>query len=145
MYKFIALVLSLFFFLCSDPASARGRSSHSSRSHSYSSKKSYSPRTRSYTHSRSYKPRSTYKSYSPKIRSSSLSTKRDRHGRIVRSQTAKNQFKKSHPCPSTGRSSGACPGYVVDHVKALKRGGADAPSNMQWQTIQDAKAKDKWE
>ena len=26
------------------------------------------------------------------------------------------------------------PGYVVDHVKPLKRGGSDSPSNMQWQT-----------
>jgi hypothetical protein len=34
---------------------------------------------------------------------------------------------------------------VVDHVIALKRGGADAPSNMQWQTIADAKAKDRIE
>jgi hypothetical protein len=34
---------------------------------------------------------------------------------------------------------------VVDHVKPLKRGGADAPSNMQWQTKADAKAKDRVE
>lgn len=34
-------------------------------------------------------------------------------------------------CPATGKSSGACPGYVVDHIKALKRGGADEPSNIQ--------------
>jgi len=34
---------------------------------------------------------------------------------------------------------------VIDHVVALKRGGADAPSNMQWQTVQAAKAKDKIE
>jgi hypothetical protein len=36
-------------------------------------------------------------------------------------------------------------GYVVDHVTPLKRGGSDSPSNMQWQTKQAAKAKDKWE
>ena len=34
------------------------------------------------------------------------------------------------------------PGYVVDHVIPLKRGGADAPWNMQWQTIAEGKAKD---
>jgi hypothetical protein len=34
---------------------------------------------------------------------------------------------------------------VIDHVKPLATGGADAPSNMQWQTKADAKAKDKWE
>ena len=62
-----------------------------------------------------------------------------------RSVVAKGQFRKSHPCPSTGRASGACPGYVIDHVRPLKRGGADAPSNMQWQTKAAAREKDKWE
>jgi hypothetical protein len=41
--------------------------------------------------------------------------------------------------------SGKCPGYVVDHVKPLACGGADAPWNMQWQTKANAKAKDKTE
>ena len=54
-------------------------------------------------------------------------------------------FQRANPCPSTGRPSGACPGYVVDHINALKRGGADDPSNMRWQTVEDAKAKDRWE
>ena len=70
---------------------------------------------------------------------------RDSHGRIKRSVEAKAQFKNSHPCPSTGKSFGACPGYVIDHIRSLKRGGADAPSNMQWQTVQAAKLKDKTE
>src|SRR5437870_5252678 len=67
------------------------------------------------------------------------------HGRIERSAAARDAFMRSHPCPSTGGRSGACPGYVVDHVIALKHGGADAPSNMEWQTIEAAKAKDRWE
>ena len=54
-------------------------------------------------------------------------------------------FQRSHPCPSTGKTSGACPGYVIDHVVPLKRGGADAPGNMQWQTTAAAQAKDKVE
>ena len=70
---------------------------------------------------------------------------RDSHGRIARSEKAKDDFKKVHPCPSTGKSSGRCPGYVIDHVTPLKRGGADAPSNMQWQTVEAAKIKDKTE
>ena len=45
---------------------------------------------------------------------------------------------------STGYPHGR-PGYVVDHIIALKRGGADSPSNMQWQTKAEAAAKDKWE
>ena len=36
-------------------------------------------------------------------------------------------------------------GYVVDHIIQLKRGGAGAPWNMQWQTKTAAAAKDKWE
>jgi hypothetical protein len=70
---------------------------------------------------------------------------RDSHGKIKRSEKAKDDFKKQHPCPSTGKSSGACPGYVIDHVVPLRRGGADNPSNMQWQTTEAAKLKDKTE
>jgi len=62
-----------------------------------------------------------------------------------RSYEAKAEFKRLHPCPANGHTRGPCPGYIVDHVKALKRGGADDPSNMQWQTIEESKAKDKWE
>lgn len=70
---------------------------------------------------------------------------RDSHGKIARSSKAKNNFKKEQPCPSTGKSSGACKGYVIDHVQPLKRGGADSPSNMQWQTKEAAKEKDRTE
>lgn len=70
---------------------------------------------------------------------------RDKHGRIERSVSAKTEFKREHSCPSTGKAKGACPGYVIDHVIALKRGGMDNPRNMQWQTISEAKAKDRWE
>ena len=70
---------------------------------------------------------------------------RDAHDRIARSAKAKDAFKHAHPCPSTGRKSGACPGYVIDHVQPLKRGGQDAPGNMQWQTTAAARLKDKSE
>lgn len=73
------------------------------------------------------------------------SVARDDRGRIHRSPQARQQFKNSLPCPATGKSYGACPGYVIDHVVPLKRGGADAPYNMQWQTKEAAKQKDKIE
>jgi hypothetical protein len=64
-------------------------------------------------------------------------TERDPHQRAA--------FVKEHPCPSTGKTRGACPGYVVDHIKPLCAGGADRPSNMAWQTVAEAKKKDKLE
>jgi hypothetical protein len=33
----------------------------------------------------------------------------------------------------------------VDHIKPLCAGGADRPSNMQWQTVKEAKIKDRRE
>jgi hypothetical protein len=68
-----------------------------------------------------------------------LEEKRDEHGRIIRSTTARKEFMKR-----TGLSLGR-PGYVVDHIVPLKKGGCDCPENMQWQTIDEARAKDKWE
>jgi hypothetical protein len=62
-----------------------------------------------------------------------------------RSHAVTQEFQREHPCPSTGRTSGACPGYRKDHIRALACGGPDAVSNMQWQTISEAKAKDRQE
>jgi hypothetical protein len=63
----------------------------------------------------------------------------EKNGKIMRSESAKHEFMKQSGYPR-GR-----PGYVVDHKIPLKKGGCDCPSNMQWQTIEEAKAKDKWE
>lgn len=52
-------------------------------------------------------------------------------------------FRKDNPCPVTGKTRGACPGYVVDHIQPLCAGGADHPSNMQWLTVEAARAKDR--
>ncbi len=49
------------------------------------------------------------------------------------------------PLPVDGRPSGPCPDYVIDHINPLACGGADDPSNLQWQTKAEAKSKDKWE
>jgi hypothetical protein len=60
---------------------------------------------------------------------------RDSGGTIIRSPAVVAAFKKTHPCPDTGRSVGACPGWEVDHVIPLACGGCDAVSNMQWLPI----------
>jgi len=65
--------------------------------------------------------------------------------REYRSREVTREFQREHPCPSTGLPSGACPGYIKDHVVPLACGGPDAVANLQWQTIRDAKAKDRWE
>ena len=134
------------------PVLARGDRGHSTRVHSSShtatSRVSNSSGSHASGHSSSSHSPPARRASGAGLRSSShaaYGVNRDSHGKIKRSAEVKSAFKRSHPCPSTGKSSGACPGYVVDHVKPLKRGGADAPENMQWQTKADAKAKDKWE
>lgn len=67
--------------------------------------------------------------------------RRDKNGRIKRSAAAKHRFREKNPCPSTGRTSGRCPGYEVDHRRALACGGADSPGNMQWLTTKENRAK----
>lgn len=61
----------------------------------------------------------------------------------ARDPRAVREFKREVQCPATGKRRGACLGYVVDHVVPLCNAGADKPSNMQWQSIADAKVKDR--
>jgi hypothetical protein len=93
------------------------------------------------SHSRSSSHVRSYKGSHRSTRATSSAISRNRHGRIRRSSAAKHSFERQNPCPSTGRTSGRCPGYVVDHVKPLECGGADAPSNMQWQTVAAGRAR----
>ena len=123
-------------------SSAPKTKSSSSSSKSSSSSTSATPKYPTYS----------YPSY-PGIGTSSTSASRERcatcerdsKGKIKRSSTAKHDFESMNPCPSTGRTTGGCPGYIIDHVRPLATGGADSTSNMQWQTIEAAKAKDKIE
>ncbi len=64
---------------------------------------------------------------------------RDVNGKIKRSSSAKYEFMKM-----TGYPNGR-PGYIVDHIIPLYKGGCDCPANMQWQTKEAAKEKDKLE
>lgn len=64
---------------------------------------------------------------------------------VQRSHAAEAEFRAAHPCPATGLTRGACKGYVIDRIIPPVCGGAEDPANMQWQTIAEAKAKNKWE
>lgn len=92
---------------------------------------------------KSYSSRSATGEYRSHVTSSKKSycdsCKRDTSGRIERSSSSRYQFLKQTGYPK-GRK-----GYVVDHITPLKRGGMDSPSNMQWQTKEDALLKDKYE
>jgi len=57
---------------------------------------------------------------------------RDADGSIHRSTKVINAFKKMWACPSTGKHSGACPGWAIDHTIPLACGGRDAVFNMAW-------------
>jgi len=114
--------------------------------------RSYTPRTRSYTpRTRSYTPR--IRTYTPRTRSYTPRTSRTRtrsytprsNTRISTTHSEKrSEAEKDAFLRETGFPHGR-PGYVVDHRVPLACGGADAPSNMQWQTVEAAKLKDKTE
>jgi hypothetical protein len=53
-------------------------------------------------------------------------------GTIRRRSDVLTAYKKAHPCPVTGKSTGACPGWSVNHIIPLASGGCDAVSNMMW-------------
>ena len=116
-------------FALAVPAAASSNASSASHPTSKSRSKSKSGTTHSKTHASSSK---TGHHKSP-------SAKRDSHGKIARSEAAKHEFEVQSGYPH-GR-----PGYVVDHITPLACGGADIPSNMQWQTTETAKLKDKTE
>ncbi len=62
---------------------------------------------------------------------------RDSHGKIKRDPNAVSEFKRSHPKPP------GCNQCEVDHIIPLSKGGRDDPSNMQWLSNEQHKAKTK--
>jgi 5-methylcytosine-specific restriction endonuclease McrA len=57
---------------------------------------------------------------------------RDKSGNIIRRTDVQTAFKKIHPCPATGLSTGSCPNWQMDHIIPLACGGCDAVINLQW-------------
>lgn len=75
---------------------------------------------------------------------------RNPDGKIARSRAVLAFFRARHPCPVTGKITGACAGWAVDHIVPLECGGCDSVNNMQWlpNAIKSAPgvlAKDRWE
>ena len=62
-----------------------------------------------------------------------------------RSFKAEVLFRLQNPCPATGDTHGECRGYVIDRIVPVVCGGAEEPTNMQWQTLAQAREKDRWE
>jgi hypothetical protein len=60
------------------------------------------------------------------------------------------EFRKTHACPATGKTTGACAGWVVDHhvplcLQPLVSEDLDVPENMGWQEHAESLRKDKIE
>ncbi len=151
------VALALLTLAAPAPAQRRSGGARGGSSHSYSSRsnqashrprasgghtRTYAPRTHAYqaprTSTRSGAYRAPRAPRSPRAQAY-VPGGRDARGRIRRSESARRQF-----MAQTGYPRGR-PGYVVDHVVPLACGGADAPSNMQWQSVAAARAKDRVE
>ena len=75
---------------------------------------------------------------------------RDADGTIHRSSAVIYAFRQIHPCPATGLTTGACPGWSMDHEISLACGGCDSVSNLHWMpnVIKSGPGifpKDRWE
>ena len=75
---------------------------------------------------------------------------RDAAGNIKRSTAVLNAFKRAHPCPANGQTSGACPGWAINHTIPLACGGCDSVANLDWMPDQIKSCaadwcRDRWE
>lgn len=57
---------------------------------------------------------------------------RNEDGSIPRDYKVVIEYKKIHPCPSTGLHYGACPGWSLNHNCPLACGCVDAVWNLSW-------------
>ena len=76
--------------------------------------------------------------------------KRTAAGRILRRADVLVEFRRLYACPATGRHTGPCKGWAIDHVIPLAVGGCDAVRNLQWlpnkiKSCSGTVCKDRWE
>lgn len=76
--------------------------------------------------------------------------RRDADGKIIRRADVLRAFRELYPCPSTGQTRGACPGWNIDHTIPLACLGIDIVGNLQWLPVEikrcpGDKCKDRWE
>lgn len=74
-----------------------------------------------------------------------LATSTLSHAESNRAYKPKKHFKIDNPCPATGKTTGSCPNFIMDHRIGLCVGGADEAENLRWMTKENAKLKDRWE
>src|SRR5262245_59438880 len=166
MKRFALLGLVITLLLPFDVSAQKGGSRTSSRSSGKSSSKSSSSKSKSSKSPKSSNGNTAHvKEYerkdgtvvrahdraapgTKKVKSSDISSSsrgkstiavRDANGQIKRRSSAKKEFMKNRGYPKERK------GYVLHHITPLECGGADVPSNMQWQTVQEAKIKDRSE
>lgn len=61
---------------------------------------------------------------------------RNADGTIHRNSAVPAAFRKIHPCPVTGQTTGPCDGWQINHVIPLACGGRDEVSNLDWMPVQ---------
>jgi 5-methylcytosine-specific restriction endonuclease McrA len=124
---FLVAVLAL-------PAALTAQKGHASTTRS--SSKSTSIKSKS---SSAKRAKSSAKKPTSSVPKKSTLAKRASNGKIKRDAAPKKAFMKKSGYPK-GRK-----GSVVDHIVPLECGGADVASNMQWETVSEAKIKDRTE
>lgn len=75
---------------------------------------------------------------------------RDAEGRIVRSRAVLRAFQRLYACPSTGKTTGPCPGWAINHTIPLACGGCDSVANLDWmpdriKSCAEPWCRDRWE
>lgn len=69
---------------------------------------------------------------------------RNADGSIKRSTAVLGAFKRIHPCPSTGLTTGACAGWAMNHVIPLACGGCDSVANLDWMPDEIKSCAEPW-